>query len=148
MSWIRRVFETELNNLDCSKSLKPKEKSPEEDKSEQIEKRKELYDWEPPKDKVLLDFDWQGWPIYAQKLKEILLELGFEDDGEKIYLKHDEKNDALLESYPRILTDDGMGYGVSEEYVSEVDKDTYEDNIGEKKVNVFNIFREKFVPEK
>lgn len=145
----RRIFETELDELNSQidGSLYSKEKTPEEEKAEQIEKRKELYDWEPPEDKILLGFDFQGWPIYAQKFKEILKELGFEDDGEKIYLKHNEKNDTLLESYPRILTDDGMGYGVGEEYISETDNDIYEDIIGNKNVSVFNVFIEKYTSE-
>lgn len=145
----RRIFETELDKLNgpIDGSLYSREKTPEEEKAEQIEKRKELYDWEPPKDKVLLGFDWQGWPIYAQTLKEILESLGFEDDGEKIFLKHNEENDKLLESLPRLLSDDGMGYGVNEEFICESDNEVYDTEVGNKKINVFNLFREKFVSE-
>lgn len=106
------------------------------------------YDWEPPEDKILLGFDFQGWPIYAQTLKEILECLGFEDDGEKVFLKHSKENDILLASFPRILTDDGMGYGVNEEYVCETDNEIYESETGNKKISVFNIFKDKFIPEK
>lgn len=148
----RRIFETELDKLngpiDESLYSYSKEKKPEEDKAEQIEKQKELYDWEPPKDKVLLGFDWQGWPIYAETLKEILVSLGFEDDGEKMFLKHNKENDALLESFPLLLTDDGMGYGVNEEFICESDNEIYDTEVGNKKINVFNLFREKFISEK
>ena len=146
----RRIFETELDKLNgpIDGNLYSEEKTPEQEKSEEIKKRKELYDWEPPEDKILLGFDFQGWPIYAQTLKEILEHLGFEDDGEKVFLKHSKENDILLASFPRILTDDGMGYGVNEEYVCETDNEIYESEAGNKKISVFNIFRDKFIPEK
>lgn len=147
----RRIFETELDELNgpIDGSLYSKEKTPEEDKAEQIETRKELYDWEPPEDKVLLGFDWQGWPIYAQTLRDALMKhLGFEDDGEKVFLMHNKENDELLDSFPQLLTDDGMGYGVNEQFISEIDKEVYSIELGNKTINVFNIFRENFVPEK
>lgn len=82
------------------------------------------------------------WPIYAFTLREILLKLGFEEDSESIFLPKGEDAMKLLNSYPRLLKDDGMGYGVDEEYISEVDTEVYneDENLN---VPVFNIFREK-----
>lgn len=96
-------------------------------------------------EKIVLQYDWQGWPVNAMKLKDILKELGFIDNGEKIFLPHTEENDKLLNAYPRLLKDDGMGYGVDEEYICTAENDVFEETIGENKVNVFNLFREKFV---
>lgn len=132
MSNSRQIFMDELANQDTSNLQ---------------ENLKNNHNWEPPEDKILLGFDFQGWPIYAQKFKEILKELGFKDDGEKVFLTHNEMNDVLLESYPKILSDDGMGYGVGEEYICETDNDIYEDIIGDKNVSVFNVFIEKYTSE-
>jgi len=61
------------------------------------------------------------WPIYKMNLREILIELGFVDDG--TYLKL-HVNDPKLDLYPQRLKDDGMGYGGgSEEWIHEVDVD-------------------------
>lgn len=43
--------------------------------------------------------------------------------------------DPLMDVYPRILADDGMGYGVDENVIVSVDPDRQE--------GVINIFREK-----
>lgn len=91
--------------------------------------------------------DFQGWPVKAHTLREILLSLGFEEDSETITLIKGEENMKLLDSYPRLLEDDGMGYGVNEEYITEVDNNVYETDIVGEKINVFNIFREKVIPE-
>ena len=52
-----------------------------------------------------------------------------------------DKNKPILDAYPRILIDDGMGYGVDDSYITEVSPEiVYDKNLGE---NVFNVFREK-----
>lgn len=109
--------------------------------------------------------DFQGWPIYAMNLGEILKRLGFVENDKMISLEKNEKTEKLLESYPCLLTDDGMGYGVNPEYVTEVDTETYDQKIktieekvvslpplpqvdtiiNEEEIPVFNIFRD--VPE-
>lgn len=105
-----------------------------------------------------IGIDFQGWPIYAMTLMEILKGLGFKDDGEMIYLEND---NPILYAFPRLLKDDGMGYGVDEEYVVTSDKDIYDTDvktvdyvvsndgklditteIKTEKINVFNLFRE------
>ena len=109
--------------------------------------------------------DFQGWPICAMNLGEILKRLGFVEDDKAISLQKNEKTEKLLKSYPRLLTDDGMGYGVNPEYVTEVDTEIYDQKIktieekvvslppfpqvdtiiNEEEISVFNIFRD--VPE-
>jgi hypothetical protein len=91
--------------------------------------------------------DFQGWPEYAQTLREVLLSLGFEEDDKTITLVKSEETNKLLDAYPRILHDDGMGYGIHQGFVTVVDDNVYE--YGENKpnsvmkgVNVFNIFGE------
>ena len=64
------------------------------------------------KEENIINFDFQGWPIKKMPLKEILERLGIYD-----YKIQDEK---LLDTCPLLLTDDGMGYGVSEAYITEV----------------------------
>jgi hypothetical protein len=94
--------------------------------------------------KINLCYDFQGWPCSIMNLKEILLALGFEESDGKLSISVD---DEILDAYPRILEDDGMGYGVDECYIVEVDNSVYDDTIADEKVNVFNLFREKVVME-
>ena len=83
--------------------------------------------------------DFQGWPVKIKTLREILTEIGFkEKDG---VFGIDISND-ILDAYPRLLTDDGMGYGVNERYITELS--VFKDNDGTKCVN---IFAEKALPE-
>ena len=56
-------------------------------------------------------YDFQGWPEYKMNLREILLALGGQQDGNFIKFP---SNTPLMDIYPRILVDDGMGYGVDE----------------------------------
>ena len=105
--------------------------------------------------------DFQGWPIKAMSLKDILLQLGFEEDENGLSIK---KDNPLLDPYPRLLIDDGMGYGVDAQFVVETDIDVYDVNVNvidyvenkdsengfdevvnKEKVKVFNVFRD--VPE-
>ena len=84
--------------------------------------------------------DFQGWPINAMTLREIIKKLGITytlDNGDEI-IRSDRKH--LLDAYPIILEDDGMGYGVNPQYITIVDTNVYEDK-GLKK-NGFNIFVE------
>ena len=84
--------------------------------------------------------DFQGWPVYMITLKDILQQLHFKEDDEKFYI---EKSNQLLNAYPRTLEDDGMAYGINEEYITEVDSEMYETKIGDENITVFNVFREK-----
>ena len=77
-------------------------------------------------------YDFQGWPEYKMNLREILLALGGQQDGNFIKFP---SNTPLMDIYPRILVDDGMGYGVDENVIVSVDIDPQAEYI--------NIFRER-----
>lgn len=56
------------------------------------------------------DFDFQGFLIPHITLREGLMNIGFKEDKEnnRFYIENDNK---MLDTYPLILEDDGMGYG-------------------------------------
>lgn len=90
---------------------------------------------------IAIDYDFQGWPIYAHTLREVLIALGGTvDENGNIVFKGDDK---LLDAYPQLFEDDGMGYGVNEKYVTEVDKEMWDTNLGEAEIKAFNIFTDK-----
>lgn len=110
---------------------------------------------------IRIGTDFQGWPINAMTLREILKQIGFKDEDGKMSI---ESKNPLLDSYPCILTDDGMGYGVDPQYVTEADTDIYDtqvktlelvknddselgydEEVKTKTIKVFNVFRD--VPE-
>lgn len=66
----------------------------------------------------IINYDSQGWPIYKMNLREIIQALG------GVYNKHtckwEIKESNNLDVYPTRLIDDGMGYGVDEQYIVEV----------------------------
>lgn len=83
--------------------------------------------------------DFQGWPINALTLREILQRLGFIE-----YLPGEFTigNLELLDSYPLTLEDDGMAYGIKPMFITEVDNEIYEDEVSH--LNVFNLFRDEY----
>jgi hypothetical protein len=87
-----------------------------------------------------IGIDFQGWPINALTLREILYKLGFEENlsGNFVFTG----NPEFLDSYPLTLEDDGMAYGVRPMLITEVDHEIYEDE--DSKLNVFNVFRERY----
>ena len=111
---------------------------------------------------IRIGTDFQGWSVYAMTLREILEHLGFEENSKTITLIKSEETNRLLDSYPYLLQDDGMGYGVSGEYITEVTDDVWEKKIlavdyevgenenpmdvkkvtKEETISVFNLFRE------
>jgi len=86
--------------------------------------------------------DFQGWPINIMTLKEILLKLGFEEDDKTITLIKGESSNEMLDSYPLLLEDDGMGYGVRPMFITEVNRLIYEDR--DSGLKVFNLFRNEY----
>ena len=66
----------------------------------------------------IIDFDFQGWPVYKMNIRSILKSLGFECDGGKWVI---DDADPTLDIYPGVLEDDGMGYGVNEQCITSVD---------------------------
>jgi len=87
-----------------------------------------------------IGIDFQGWPINALTLREILHKLGFEEtlSGEFTFTD----NPELLDSYPLTLEDDGMAYGIRPMLITEVDNEIYEDE--NSKLKVFNLFRDGY----
>ena len=85
-----------------------------------------------------IGIDFQGWPIEAMTLREIIKKLGITytlDNGDEI-IRSDRKH--LLDAYPVILEDDGMGYGVNPRYITSVDNNVYQNE----DLEVFNLFAE------
>lgn len=72
------------------------------------------------KQEDIVAYDFQGWPVYKMTLREILLSLGckLNDKTNTLEINNDSK---VLDVYPIRLQDDGMGYGVGKEYITEVD---------------------------
>lgn len=68
------------------------------------------------------DFDFQGWLIPHISIREAIEKLGFKFDEEtKTWSISD--NDPILDKYPSIIQDDGMGYGVNECKLTDVEID-------------------------
>ncbi len=98
--------------------------------------------------KHIISYDFQGWPITIMSLKDILLKLGFEENNGKISI---DTNNEILNTYPRLLTDDGMGYGVFPANIVGADKVVYEyditnidldNNTTKTKIKGFNLWYE------
>jgi hypothetical protein len=85
-----------------------------------------------------IGIDFQGWPVNAMTLREIIDELGITytlDNGDEI-IRNDKKH--LLDAYPVVLEDDGMGYGVNPKYIIEANDSVYEDkNSNQQSFNIF-----------
>lgn len=64
----------------------------------------------------LLDYDFQGWPVFRMSLREILLALGAREENGKYTF--DDSNPAM-DLYPVVLMDDSMGYGIDESNICE-----------------------------
>ena len=74
-----------------------------------------------------ISLTFQGATVNALTVREILERmLGAKaEDG---VIKIDATN-PILDTYPRVLEDDGMGYGVNPKHITDVDTDTYDANI-------------------
>ena len=57
--------------------------------------------------------DFQGWPICKLTFKELLDELGLVDENGEVHI---EANNPILNIFPIRVCDDGMGYGVDDQY--------------------------------
>lgn len=84
------------------------------------------------KENDIISYDFQGWPNYKRNLREILNMMGAVEENGMIGFK---TNDAILDIYPLILEEDGMGYGVNERYIIEASADMMKTYV--------NIFAEK-----
>lgn len=63
----------------------------------------------------IVNFDFQGWPVRAMSLKDILNAIGAEYNEET--KKWEIDDDDQLNECITTLEDDGMGYGVQEHYI-------------------------------
>lgn len=74
------------------------------------------------KNKNIIGFDFQGWPIEKISLETIIERLGgvYNEQTGNYEIPKDE-----LQVYPKVYTDDGMGYGAMGWYVTDID---YSDN--------------------
>ena len=57
--------------------------------------------------------DFQGWPICKLTFKELLDELGLVDENGEVHI---EANNPILHIFPIRVCDDGMGYGINDQY--------------------------------
>jgi hypothetical protein len=70
--------------------------------------------------KNVINLDSQGWPVFKLSLRDILICLGLREEKGKLCI---DKNDPILDQYPVVVVDDGMGYGIDENYIIEVNAD-------------------------
>lgn len=54
---------------------------------------------------LLLRYDFQGWPLYKVSWREILNKIGKQIDSNSYKFDND-----VLDTYPGVYEDDGMGY--------------------------------------
>lgn len=69
----------------------------------------------------IINFDFQGWSEFKMSMKDIIEKLGGTLNKETN--KWEIPNEGWLVQSPVILHDDGMGYGVNDEYIINVDID-------------------------
>ena len=68
----------------------------------------------------IINFDMEGWPLSKASISDIIELLGgkLNKETDTWEIPNDPRFDTV---YPRTLEDDGMGYGVNEMYVVDVD---------------------------
>ena len=88
--------------------------------------------------------DFQGWPIYGLTLREVLKELGFETKDGLFSISDDSE---ILDAYPRLLEDDGMGYGVDEQFLTVGDDYVYDTEIDTLKRNYKPLAEGELIPD-
>lgn len=85
---------------------------------------------------ALVDYNFQGWPVFKMNLREVLLALGGRPEGNLIVF---DEGSTLMSAYPRVLMDDGMGYGVDDSAVVAISVFASD--------GIVNIFRETLPSE-
>ena len=63
----------------------------------------------------LLTYDFEGWPVYRMTFREMLEQLGCKQTMSGDW----QIDEEILDAYPRVMEDDGMGYGVNEKWITE-----------------------------
>lgn len=85
----------------------------------------------------LVNYDFQGWPVFKMNLKELLIALGGKINKKNITFSLD---NPAMEVYPKIFVDDGMAYGIDESYITEAtvfDGKSFDENDDTIYVNIF-----------
>ena len=67
----------------------------------------------------IISFDSQGFPIHKLSLRDIISQLGFVKN-EKMNKWEISDDNKILDAFPELLEDDGMGYGVNLENIIEI----------------------------
>lgn len=67
----------------------------------------------------IINYDFQGWPVYKMNIRDILKDLGLVLDETDNTWKIS-NNNPILDIYPITVVDDGMGYGVNEKFITSV----------------------------
>ena len=75
---------------------------------------------------IQIGTDNEGWPVDALNVQNILLKLGFTYADGKLSIEQDAE---ILKAYPRLLEDDGIGYGIDNGFITEVEPEIYEKDI-------------------
>lgn len=89
-------------------------------------------------DSVIINYDFQGWPVVKMSLRDILEQLrksgvfAYDVDSATYFIRDDS---PVLDIYPTVLEDDGMGYGINERFITEFTRVPVE--LGGERLNVF-----------
>ena len=83
-----------------------------------------------------------GWPIFKRNVRYLLEQIGCKLNEETGNYEIS-KDDEILDIYPILFEDDGMGYGVHEQFIIDVNR--HKDNSGNVRLN---IFREEYLLDK
>lgn len=89
---------------------------------------------------ITIGYDFHGWPVKAMTLREVLEGLGFTKDGDGGYTLSGDV--PILDAYPRLLSDDGMGYAGREEFVINAASTLHDAKIEGQDIRVFNVFKD------
>lgn len=97
-----------------------------------------------------IGFDFQGWPVKIMTWRDVIMGIGGYVENGKLMIDNDSK---ILDAYPLLLEDDGMGYGVSPEYIVDTDYEIWdkeimaaEETINEKENKIEREFKAVTIP--
>lgn len=100
---------------------------------------------------IQIGTDFDGFPVEAMTVKEILLKLGFKTEGNKFSI---DKNAEILNAYPMACKNDGMAYPTNPEFLVNVDKTVSDKKVKEvcyevgsdKKLDISIIIKDTVIP--
>lgn len=94
---------------------------------------------------TIIGFDFQGWPICKKNIRDILQGFGLQLIDGKWQI---EDTNPILNIYPVRLEDDGMGYGVHEQWIVEAHTHIADEKINQTFCNIFTETEEENIKEK